>query len=361
MAPRISSKRKTYSPRLPGDIPGRAVPRHHQSDADALHHATRLIYAVCCLAGAADLLDEIRVEMNAEGIPDAIRRHDTAPLFDWLIAAFSYQGISDRVATDYMARHGRIRWHAIDAEVRENPSCPKLKNYWEFYDCKFDKISRTCAEPDHFEDCPLPRHMLRNGRLNRTAYSLYFFVRDIAQGDLAGWIDSQLRRPDEGTDDNRLARIGLRIIDPLRYVYGVSDKVLTMTLSCILLTAPPGYDVWREVGGSMIAVDTLVHNFLHRTGILARFGAEHCYGAACYRDRGCAEILGRVARQIDARAFNPAFPVVFPRFVQHAVWRFCAQNGLGVCNGNRIDDRKPCGNVYCQVQPICDRIALDDL
>ncbi|HEY7229853.1 MAG TPA: hypothetical protein VH558_05725 [Pseudolabrys sp.] len=344
-----------------GQVIGQAAPRGRQdADADAVRHATRLIYAVCCLAGAADLLDEIRVEMDAEGISDAIRRHDTAPLFDWLIAAFSYQGISDRVATEYMARHGRIRWHAIDAEVRENPSCPKLKNYWEFYDCKFDKISRTCAEPDHFEGCPLPRHMLRNGRLNRTAYSLYFFIRDIAQGDLVGWIDSQLRRPDEGTDDNRLVRIGLRVIDPLRYIYGVSDKVLTMTLSCILLAAPSGYEVWREVGGSMIAVDTLVHNFLHRTGILRRFGAEHCYGAACYRDGGCAEILGRVARQIDASAFNPAFPLVFPRFVQHAVWRFCAQNGLGVCNGNRIDDRKPCGNVYCQVRPICDRIVLDD-
>lgn len=336
-----------------------APPR--QSNADAVRHATKVIYAVCCLAGAADLLDDIRAELDAEGIPEAIRRHDTAPLFDWLIAAFSYQGISDRVASEYMARHGRIRWHAIDAEVQENPSCPKLKDYWQFYDCKFEKVSRTCAEPDHIETCPLPRHILRNGRLNRTAYSLYFFVRDIAKGDLVGWIDSQLRRLDEGTDAGRLARIGLRIIDPLRYVYGVSDKVLTMTLSCILLTAPPGYEVWHEVGGGMIAVDTLVHNFLHRTGILTRFAAEHCYGPACYREGGCAEILGRVARQIDARAFNPAFPAIFPRFVQHAVWRFCAQNGLGVCNGNRIDDRKACGNVYCQVRPICDRIALDDL
>src|SRR5690348_6740458 len=113
MPPRISSKRKTYPPRLPDDIPGRAVTHHRQSHADALRHATRLIYAVCCLAGAADLLDEMRVEMNAEGIPDAIRRHDTGPLFDWLTAAFSYQGISDRVAADYMARHGRIRWRAI--------------------------------------------------------------------------------------------------------------------------------------------------------------------------------------------------------------------------------------------------------
>ena len=35
----------------------------------------------------------------------------------------------------------------------------------------------------------------------------------------------------------------------------------------------------------MIAIDTLVHNFLHRTGILPRFNANHVYGAACYRQR----------------------------------------------------------------------------
>ena len=304
--------------------------RRRRVDPDALRHATRIIYAVCCLAGDPDLIAELQAELEAEGMPDAIRQHDTAPLFDWLMMAFSYQGISDRVAAKYMARHGRIRWRAIDAEIRENPTCPKLKNYWQFYDSKFDKISRTCAEPDHIERCPLPRHQLRNGRLNQTAYSLYFFIRDIAKGNLVGWIDNQLRRPDEGKDDNRLARLGLRIVDPLRSIYGVSDKVLAMTLSCILLGAPPGYEVWREVGGGMIAVDTLVHNFLHRTGILARFDTDHGYGAACYQEGNCAEILGRLARQIDARPFNPAFPAIFPRFVQHAVWRFIAESFQGL-------------------------------
>ena len=78
----------------------------------------------------------------------------------------------------------------------------------------------------------------------------------------------------------------------------------------------------------MIAIDTLVHNFLHRTGILHRFGADHAYGSGCYRRGGCAEIIEAVAERIDARAFNPAFPAVFPRFVQHAIWRYCAQTGL---------------------------------
>ena len=46
----------------------------------------------------------------------------------------------------------------------------------------------------------------------------------------------------------------------------------------------------------MIAIDTLVHNLLVRTGILARFAADHSYGAACYQASGCAEIIEAVAQ-----------------------------------------------------------------
>jgi hypothetical protein len=93
------------------------------------------------------------------------------------------------------------------------------------------------------------------------AYSLYLFIRDIADGDLVGWIDRQFQGADDPASPNRLARLQEALIGPLREVYGVSDKVLTMTLSCILLAAPRGYETWVEVGASMIAVDTLVHNF----------------------------------------------------------------------------------------------------
>ena len=68
------------------------------------------------------------------------------------------------------------------------------------------------------------------------------------------------------------------------------------------------------------------------------------------------KIIETVAERINASAFNPAFPAVFPRFVQHATWRYCAQSGLDVCNGNRIDDRKSCDNVYCQIYNICDTL-----
>jgi hypothetical protein len=73
---------------------------------------------------------------------------------------------------------------------------------------------------------------------------------------------------------------------------------------------------------------------------------------------GCADILALLAANIDARQFNPAFPKSFPRFVQSAIWRYCAENGLDICNGNRIDDDTRCDIWHCQLFRRCDRIAL---
>jgi hypothetical protein len=142
-------------------------------------------------------------------------------------------------------------------------------------------------------------------------------------------------------------------------VYGVSDKVLAMALSHLLLSAGRRRRLWFEVGTSLIAIDTLVHNFLHRTGILHRLSAVHSYGPGCYRPGGCASIVRSIADHIDAREFNVAFPAKFPRFVQAAIWRYCADNGLDVCNGNRIDDSMRCQNAHCQLYRRCDRIALE--
>ena len=104
----------------------------------------------------------------------------------------SYQGISDSVAYQYMEDHGRITWADVEASLKSSPSCPKLNGYWLFHGCRYHKTSTTCAEPDHIGQCPLPTYQLRNGRLNQTAFSLYLFIRDIADGDLVGWIDGEL-------------------------------------------------------------------------------------------------------------------------------------------------------------------------
>src|SRR6202035_5520104 len=266
--------------RSPRKTQGDKKSSNYQNSSAAIHHAVRLIHAVCGLAGSPSLLDEIRAELRAEKVRAAIRNHDTGPVFDWLMAGLSYQGISNQVAYDYMERHGRATWRDIDQKLGHGVGCPKLKSYWHFHDCRYDKVSRTCAEPEHIGGCPLPSHDLRNGRLNQTAYSLYLFICDIADGDLIGWIDAQLEAANSPPGPGRLPRMAAALIEPMREIYGVSDKVLAMALSALLLSAPEKMGLWIEVGGCMIAIDTLVHNFLHRTGILARFNANHPYGLA---------------------------------------------------------------------------------
>jgi hypothetical protein len=323
-----------------------------------LAHAVNLVHAICGLGGSPSYVDDVLDAMRERGIHRAIEHHDTAALFDWLIEVLSFQGISDAVASQYIAQHGSIRWFEIAEALSQRPSCPKLGGYWRFYGCQYNKGSGSCSELSHIDACPLPHHPLRNGRLNQMAYSLFLFMRDIADGNFVAWIDEQLATVDPRSPD-RLDELREAVVGPLRNVYGVADKVLAIALSPLLMASAKRRPLWFEVGANLIAVDTLVHNFLHRTGILQRFCAEHLYGDRCYAPGGCAAILRLIATHIDAREFNPAFPPIFPRFIQHAIWRYCAESGLSICNGNRIADGARCQNAHCQLFANCDRIALN--
>ena len=108
----------------------------------------------------------------------------------------------------------------------------------------------------------------------------------------------------------------------------------------------------------MIAIDTLVHNWMYRTGILQEHGAEHAYGPRCYAPGGCADLIEEAAQVIDARVLNHSYPAVFPRLVQVAIWRFCAERGFNFCNGNRIDDRAPCQRQACPFWSECHHVPL---
>src|SRR3984957_19842322 len=208
---------------------------HDRSKNDAaLTHARSLILRVCHIAGTAAFIDEAGLGPDGKDLRKAIRNRNTAALFDYLVAALSYQRNSDEVAKNLMDRDGLASWHVIESDRRRRPSCPKLRSYWHFYDCRYNKSQFTCAEPDHLAECPLPMSWLRNGRLNQTAYSLYLFVRDVVNGDLVGWIDRRLGAASVSPGPDRLAGMRGALIDPLREVYGVSDKVLTMALSQLL-------------------------------------------------------------------------------------------------------------------------------
>jgi hypothetical protein len=134
----VSHRHQTSQPKYP---------KIQNEQGSAIDHAVRLIHAICGLAGSATLIDDIRADLRADRVQAAIRNSDTAVVFDWLMAALSYQGIADAVAYDYMERHGRAAWRDIDQKLSQGISCPKLKSYWHFYGCRYDKVNRTCAEP----------------------------------------------------------------------------------------------------------------------------------------------------------------------------------------------------------------------
>ena len=162
------------------------------------------------------------------------------------------------------------------------------------------------------ESCPLPAHDFRNGNLNQLAYSLFLFIRDVAAGDLVDWIDRRLAEAQLGPAEGCLSRMQRAIIEPLTGLHGASYKVLNMALSDLLLIGSSHNPLWAEVATGLIAVDTLVHNFLVRTGILARARADHPYGPQCHGPSGCVSVLATLSETIDARQFNTTFPRSFP-------------------------------------------------
>jgi hypothetical protein len=321
-------------------------------------YAVNLVETVTWLAGKPDYLDDLAETIHTLDLfGPSVGRARSAKVFEWLAATMSLQGISDQVAQSYMSDYGRPRWASIARGVKTG-NCPLLKSYWHFHGCHYRKAAHSCALPGLIDTCPLPAHRFRNGNLNQLAYSLFLFIRDVVGGDLVSWIDGRLAEADDGLASDRVAQMADAIIGPLSGVHGVAGKVLSMVLSDLLVVGNEHNPRWGQVGGSLIAIDTLVHNFLVRTGILKRANAVHPYGPQCYGPTGCAAVLSALSDAIDARQFNSAFPRVFPRYVQRAIWAYCAEDGLHVCNGRTIKDGHRCKNLDCRLYFACDRLAL---
>lgn len=325
--------------------------------ARAFRHACSLVDQVCETVGDRALVTDVRAEFGENGVAAAVQRHDDGPIYDWLVGALSYQGISDQVARSYWAGGGGVTYAQVTRGLAKG-RCPKLRSFWTFEGCGYRKGAQSCSRPDDRPTCPLPRHDLRNGRLNQLAYSLRLFLRDAVADDLVSWIDRRLAQADLPLGEDRVLRLGAAVIDPLKGVFGVLDKVLAMAFSELFIGADPDRRLWITAGAGMIAIDTLVHNWFHRTGLLVALDAQHPYGTGCYGPTGCASLLRRISTEIDARRFHPDYPRDFPRFIQKAVWRFCALDHDGRCNGVRINDRKGCDDPDCPLGPSCARMPI---
>src|SRR3954452_11948999 len=166
-----------------------------------------------------DYLDNIRANVVANDIPDAVAEHDTPWIVNCLVGVSQYQGISDANAAAYTAKHGLVSSDEIESALNARPTCPRLRSYWHFHDCRYRKAKHTCAEPEHLGSCSIPTHPARKGALIIAAYSLALFVRDICAGDLIGWIDQRLAQADPELDaPDRAVQMGAALLEPLREV-----------------------------------------------------------------------------------------------------------------------------------------------
>jgi hypothetical protein len=103
-----------------------------------------------------DYLVGLRTDFRRRGLQRAVREHDTAALFDWLMDLAAQQGISDRNAYAFIDRHGNVGWRDIEAALASRPSCGRLRCYWSFHNCGYRKGTGTCAAPAllHPARCP---------------------------------------------------------------------------------------------------------------------------------------------------------------------------------------------------------------
>jgi hypothetical protein len=180
---------------------------------------------------------------------------------------------------------------------------------------------------------------MKRGALNQMAFSLYFFLRDVCRRDFYTYLTEHFGQAGGAIND-----LLETFIKKVTAIVNVGPKLAHMALSCLFLTAYPGWD-YRRVGAQMIAVDTLVHNFLHRTGMLDSYQLDHPYGPRCHTQAGCLGVIHDLAIRIDCREFNPTLPPHFPRFIQYYIWAYCGQSGENICNGNKCKPGKP--NLVC--------------
>src|SRR5829696_462241 len=148
--------------------------------------------SICQIAAEPSYFTGLHHRLAKRGIVAAVQAHDTPALFGWLVEVLSLQGISDAAAFTFMDQHGRASWDDVARGLQTQPSCPKLTSHWHFHRCDFVRSRGTCAQPAHYPACPLPALPLRNGALNRMAYGLSLFIRDICDDDLVSWIDQRL-------------------------------------------------------------------------------------------------------------------------------------------------------------------------
>jgi hypothetical protein len=80
----------------------------------SVDQAVELVRTICHLTDNGSYLAENRRKAATR---EAIWSRDTAAFYARLMHEFSYQGISDRIADSYIARHGNARWDDVQQAI----------------------------------------------------------------------------------------------------------------------------------------------------------------------------------------------------------------------------------------------------
>ena len=113
-----------------------------------IKEAVALVTTICHLPGNDQFVEETNHLAEEAGLREAVKARNTPALFDWLMASFSFQGISDRIAWSYIEAHGNASWSVIERTLADHHcQCPKLESFETYQDCGYRKSAATCNSP----------------------------------------------------------------------------------------------------------------------------------------------------------------------------------------------------------------------
>lgn len=263
----------------------------------------------------------------------------------------NYQGMSDRAASSWLLTNGNPDFQQLALRLTHE-RCECAGSVDGISGCGYLRSQRVCSRPALLARCIVPTIPARKGQLARLAVALSYWAKDLPDQNLGMWARSKLKRGDHRAG-------GAAMVEDLKRLPGVSDKVANMIASDVAIGLSTGSDALLSAGASLIVVDSLVHNLLLRTGAIFAVGKPHAFGSGCYALGGCLELIVSFSETIDAHMYNPAWPRLAPRMLQHALWRFCAGNEFNVCNGNQIHAGTKCETSFCPASKWCARQIIE--
>lgn len=171
--------------------------------------------------------------------------HKSIKLYRYLLGSFIFAGGGDQANYSYYAKQ-RVKptFNRIKRAL-QTVRCPKLVNFEGFTGCGYQKTEPHCREPAFLNSCPLPTFDMKRGSLNQMAFSLYFFLRDVARGNF--YAHTRQHFGEGRLTDEEVNTLLLSFIGKVTKIANVGPKLAYMALSGLFLTRYPGWD-YRIVG-----------------------------------------------------------------------------------------------------------------